>query len=271
MATIKEQDIVLVSKEPDGTKVIQMPITRVENVEGGIATVNGIKPDSSKNISISKVSNASNADNATQATKAFQDGNGKIITDTYATKTELSTKLDSNKAFTKATADTLYLGKKDKAVSASSADTAATCSGNSATATKATQDASGNVITTTYSTKGEMNTVSQTASNALNTANAKINSGGNRGAIAGYESVSSSNVVNATSPDTQRFGGDVTVQPGSSDQVWTKVVYMWSGNVHLGAGWVWANNKAPTIKHPCLLVCHWSADVGIANVINGAS
>ena len=50
---LKEQDIVLVAKDVDGSKVIQMPITRVENVEGAIKTVNGNKPDSSGNISLS--------------------------------------------------------------------------------------------------------------------------------------------------------------------------------------------------------------------------
>ena len=34
MATLKEQDIVLTNKDADGNPVIQMPITRLENVEG---------------------------------------------------------------------------------------------------------------------------------------------------------------------------------------------------------------------------------------------
>ena len=143
MATIKEQDIVLVSKESDGTKVIQMPITRVENVEGGIATVNGIKPDSSKNVAITKVAQADNATHAStadSATKATQDGSGKVISSTYATKTELGTKLDTNKAFTKAAADNLYLGKTDTAVAA----------------TKALQDNLGNNISDTYATKAAL-------------------------------------------------------------------------------------------------------------------
>lgn len=58
----------------------------------------------------------------------------------------LDAKLDASAAFTKAAADKLYLGKTAKAVSATSADSA----------TKATQDASGNVITATYATKAEV-------------------------------------------------------------------------------------------------------------------
>lgn len=49
---IKEQDIVLVEKDEKGNKVIQMPITRVENVEGAIKTVNGSKPDSQGNVAV---------------------------------------------------------------------------------------------------------------------------------------------------------------------------------------------------------------------------
>lgn len=62
----------------------------------------------------------------------------------------LQTALDSKQAagdyLTKTTADGYYLGKSEKAASAGSADTA----------TKATQDASGNTITETYATKTEL-------------------------------------------------------------------------------------------------------------------
>ena len=134
---IKEQDVVLVAKDTSGNKVIQMPITRVENVEGAIKTINKVAPDATGNVAINTVANA---------TKATQDASGNVITTTYATKTELSKKLDTSSAFTKATADTLYLGKSAKAVSAGTADTA----------TKATQDGTGKVIATTYATKSEL-------------------------------------------------------------------------------------------------------------------
>lgn len=68
------------------------------------------------------------------------------IQDVAMLQETLDAKLDASAAFTKAAADNLYLGKTAKAVSATSADSA----------TKATQDASGNVITTTYATKAEV-------------------------------------------------------------------------------------------------------------------
>ena len=52
---LKEQDIVLVAKDVDGSKVIQMPITRVENVEGAIKTVNGIAPNTNGNVEIKAI------------------------------------------------------------------------------------------------------------------------------------------------------------------------------------------------------------------------
>lgn len=47
---LKEQDVVLYSTDTDGNKVIQMPITRVENVEGAVKTVDGVAPDENGNI-----------------------------------------------------------------------------------------------------------------------------------------------------------------------------------------------------------------------------
>lgn len=43
---------------------------------------------------------AGNANTAASATKATQDGNGKVISDTYETKTDASSKLDTAKAYT---------------------------------------------------------------------------------------------------------------------------------------------------------------------------
>lgn len=65
----------------------------------------------------------------------------------YLAKTDAeSTYQKKSDAFTQTTADGLYLGKTAKATAATSADSA----------TKATQDASGNVITETYATKAEI-------------------------------------------------------------------------------------------------------------------
>lgn len=76
---------------------------------------------------------------------------------------DISGKLDSSTAastyLSKTDAASTYLGKTAKAASATTADSATTagsCTGNAATATKATQDASGNVITSTYATKTEL-------------------------------------------------------------------------------------------------------------------
>lgn len=69
---------------------------------------------------------------------------------------DISGKLDKTTAastyLSKTDAASTYLGKTAKAASATTADSA----------TKATQDASGNVITTTYATKAELNNVSVT-------------------------------------------------------------------------------------------------------------
>lgn len=207
MAIIKEQDIVLVSKEPDGTKVIQMPITRVENVEKAVATVNGIKPDSSKNITLDRVTYANSA------VKAAQDIDGNTFSITYAKKSDLTEGLNSK-------------------LSTSEANRL-------------------------YATKFEINK--------------KINSNGDRGVIGGFEAVATSNVVQASSPDSQNMSSDVTVLSGENNQVWTKIVYLKAGNIRLNSGWTWVNNKTPVIKHPCLLVCHWSAGAGIASLVYGVA
>lgn len=137
---IKEQDVVLVAKDTSGNKVIQMPITRVENVEGAIKTVNKVAPDASGNVAINTVANA---------TKATQDGDGNVISDTYLKSATAETTYLSQ-----ANASITYLEKTAKAESAKTSDTATAANA----ATKATQDADGNVITTTYATKTEVTT-----------------------------------------------------------------------------------------------------------------
>lgn len=49
---LKEQDIVFTTTDEAGNTVIQMPITRVENVEDAVRTVNKVKPDSNGDIQI---------------------------------------------------------------------------------------------------------------------------------------------------------------------------------------------------------------------------
>lgn len=232
---------------------------------------------------------AASAAQADTAVKATQDASGNVITATYATKDELSTKLDASDAFTKATADTLYLGKTAKAASAATADTA-TSATSAVNATKATQDASGNVITTTYATKSEVNTGLagkadsshthaianvtglQDALNAASTqASNAIPKSGNRGALAGYSSSATGTTVNATSGDSLYASTNVTVANGATGQTWTKVVKLSAGTVTLGTNWAWVGGEVPELKYPCLLVCHWNQDKGIAGIVAGVA
>ena len=49
---LKEQDVVFTGKDVNGNTVIQMPITRVENVEGAVKYVNKVGPDEIGNVTI---------------------------------------------------------------------------------------------------------------------------------------------------------------------------------------------------------------------------
>lgn len=55
---LKEQDVVFTTKDANGNTVIQMPITRVENVEGAVKTVNGAGPNADGNVSVPNMSAA---------------------------------------------------------------------------------------------------------------------------------------------------------------------------------------------------------------------
>lgn len=94
---------------------------------------------------------------------------------------------------------------------------------------------------------------------------------GDRGAIAGYESSTRGIIVSDTSADSQTTSGAISVKQGTSGTTWTKVMYMTSGSVSLGANWKWSGGSAPTLKFPGVLVCHWNDTGGIANYIAGAS
>lgn len=98
---------------------------------------------------------------------------------------------------------------------------------------------------------------------------------GNRGAIAGYELSTEGTTVNDSSPDTQHsIIGNVTVANGTENATWTKVVTMADGSVSLsGNYWAWSGGKAPELKFPGVLVCHWNGWLhkGIASFISGTS
>lgn len=94
---------------------------------------------------------------------------------------------------------------------------------------------------------------------------------GNRGAIAGYESSTSGIIVSDTSADSLTSSGAISVKQGTSGTTWTKVMYMTSGSVSLGANWKWSGGSAPTLKFPGVLVCHWNDTGGIATYTAGVS
>lgn len=100
----------------------------------------------------------------------------------------------------------------------------------------------------------------------------KIPKTGDRGALAGYSTSAVGTTVDASATDSQyATTGDVTVKNGATGQAWTKVVKMSAGTVTLESNWAWVNDEAPNLSFPCLLICHWNNDKGIAGVVNGAA
>ena len=167
---------------------------------------------------------------------------------TYLGKTDASTTY-----LTKTDAASTYLGKTAKAASATKADSATS-------ATKATQDGSGNVITSTYATQ--------------TTANAKIAKSGDRGSLAGYESLTSTAsavTISDGSPDDQAVTGAVavTVSNGTAGKVWTKTVGITneSATISLGSSWYWVGGKVPTVAANSVLVLKWYGTFGVANLV----
>ena len=219
--------------------------------------------------------------NAVSATKATQDASGNVITATYATKTALNAKQDTATAFKQTDADKLYLAKAGKAVSATSADSA----------TKATQDASGNVITTTYATKSEVNTGLAGKANSSHThtksqitdfptipdTSTLIPKTGARGNLAGYESVkasTASTVIDVSSADAMTISGveagaTITITATVKNVSSTKVVRVtgddsWqiigSGSPTNGVTLKWVGGTAPTVKANMLLVINYTGN-----------
>lgn len=109
-----------------------------------------------------------------------------------------------------------------------------------------------------------LNAASTQASNA-------IPKSGNRGALAGYSISATGTTVNATSGDSLYASANVTVANGATGQTWTKVVKLSAGTVTLGTNWALVGGEAPELKYPCLLVCHWNQDKGIAGIIAGVA
>lgn len=256
--------------------------------------------------------------------------------------TQLGTKLDSSDAFTQTDADKLYLGKSAKADSATLADKAtvlntartiaiggavtgtatsfngssnitintttvngANVTGTVPAATKATQDASGNVITTTYATKTEMNdkaplanptftgtvtisgsgtfkgNLTGTADTAKSASAVKwadvsgkpglIPTRGNAGTITTSETIANLQTVNESSPRSMKAtsGATVTLQTGGAEAWITVVACEGAVTVNLGDRWAWSGST-PTLGKG-LITCAWYGSFGIVNFMKWGS
>ena len=108
--------------------------------------------------------------------------------------------------------------------------------------------------------------------NLQTTLDGKIPKTGNRGALAGYSTSAVGTTVDASAKDSQyATSGAVTVKNGATGQAWTKVVKMSAGTVTLESNWAWVDGEAPELSFPCLLICHWNNDKGIAGIVKGAA
>ena len=152
--------------------------------------------------------------------------------------------------------------------------------GNATSATKATQDGAGKVIATTYATKAELDSYATTDSvtsglagkqdkgdYATNAAvNGKININGARGLIAGYESIGNHTTITDSSPDSNETAAAVTVNNGSANVCWTKIVHLTSASpsVNLGSSWKWQNGISPELKQNGFLFLCWCNTMGLA-------
>ena len=213
-----------------------------------------------------KAQSATFADTATTATsansalKATQDGDGNVISGTY-----LKNANAESTYLTKTDASSTYLGKTAKAASATTADSA----------TKATQDSSGNNIEQTYAKKSEIPEVPE-----IDTSNLVVKSG-NRGLLAGYEQTrhltpaedgTDPILLNKNYPDSisSHYGYDVTIENGEEGTAWCKaysISMMDIGSVTIGSLWAWPNGEAPTLSGSGLLIACWNGRSGIVNFI----
>ena len=210
-----------------------------------------------------KAQSATFADSATTATsassalKATQDADGNVISGTYLKNTNAeSTYLK------KSDASSTYLGKTAKAASASTADSA----------TKATQDGSGNNIEATYAKKSEIPEVSEVDTSSL------VNKAGDRGLLAGYEQSviaddyydSDDLEITKDMPDSVLWAGNgrLSVYSSEYEATWTKVVYCTKApdSVYISGMWMWANTSLPTFSDMGgIFVFHWSGRGGVAS------
>lgn len=96
--------------------------------------------------------------------------------------------------------------------------------------------------------------------------NGKININGARGLIAGYESFGNHTTITDSSPDSNETAAAVTVNNGSANVCWTKIVHLTSASpsVNLGSSWKWQNGTSPELKQNGFLVLCWCNTMGLA-------
>lgn len=192
--------------------------------------------------------------NATSATKATQDGAGKVIADTYATKASLSSYA------TTASVTSGLAGKQDKGdyVLKSTMTTELGKKANTSHTHTTAQITSLDAALAGKQNKGDY------ATNAA--VNGKINVSGARGLIAGYESIGNHTTITDSSPDSNETASAVTVNNGSAGVCWTKIVHLTaaSPSVNLGTAWKWQNGTSPELKQNGFLVLCWCNTMGLA-------
>lgn len=183
-----------------------------------------------------------------------------VLSGTAGTTTELANRTDIPNVSDKA--DTTYVNA-ELAKKQNKGDYATTSALTSGLAGKANSSHTHTIANVT-GLQDALNAASTQASNA-------IPKSGNRGALAGYSSSATGTTVNATSGDSLYASTNVTVADGATGQTWTKVVKLSAGTVSLDTNWAWVGGEAPELKYPCLLVCHWNQDKGIAGIVAGVA
>lgn len=124
--------------------------------------------------------------------------------------------------------------------------------------------------TSNYLSKSE----AQSGYASITALNGKISTSGDRGSLAGYETLTSTaSAVTITdgSPDDQAVTGAVavTVSNGTAGKVWTKTVGITneSATISLGSSWYWVGGKVPTVAANSVLVLKWYGTFGVANLV----
>ena len=193
----------------------------------------------------------------------------------------LTTANASSTYLSKTDAAKTYLDINAKAKSASVADNA-THATSADSATKAAQDAAGNDIVDTYSTKAQLteglatklgktekaasaSTADSVAWTGVTGRPDPIPKSGSTGSITTYETTVTATTVSDTSARSMTLanGGTVTVNNGSSGKAWITVVALaGSATVTLGSSWSWSGS-APTLAKG-LVTLAWQGTFGVA-------